>query len=96
MCLNLDSKISKKKSGYCLHAHHVQFSHKKLYGELQKIGLEPNKSKSIGALRIPDRYFFDFLRGYFDGDGCVYFKEHFAKDRNKKRPAAYENLPEVR
>ena len=32
----------------------------------------PNKSKILGALKIPDPYFFDFLRGSFDGDGSTY------------------------
>jgi 6-phosphofructokinase len=26
----------------------------------------------MGKLKIPDKYFFDFLRGCFDGDGCFY------------------------
>ena len=26
----------------------------------------------MGGLNIPDKYFFDFLRGSFDGDGCFY------------------------
>lgn len=34
---------------------------------------------------MPGEYLGDFVRGYFDGDGCVYFKKHFSKDRNKKR-----------
>lgn len=33
------------------------------------IGLTPNKSKTIGELLIPDKYFGDFLRGCLDGDG---------------------------
>ena len=32
----------------------------------------PNKSRVLGALIIPDKYFFDFLRGSFDGDGSFY------------------------
>ncbi|MEK7100592.1 MAG: hypothetical protein AAB921_00650, partial [Patescibacteria group bacterium] len=34
--------------------------------------LTPRKSLTIGALNIPDAFFFDFLRGVFDGDGCFY------------------------
>lgn len=36
---------------------------------MTSIGLSPNKSKTIGSLVIPDKYFPDFLRGYLDGDG---------------------------
>ena len=50
----------------------VQFSDSIFYSFLLQIGLTPHKSKSIGALDIPDTYFFDFLRGSFDGDGSTY------------------------
>lgn len=42
------------------------------YNWLLKIGLMPNKTKIIKDLKIPNKYFFDFLRGHFDGDGCFY------------------------
>lgn len=40
-----------------------------LYKFLLDIGMTPNKSLSLGSLKIPDEYFLDFLRGSFDGDG---------------------------
>ncbi len=50
----------------------VQFGDVTLYRFLLTVGLTPNKSKTINALRIPRNYFFDFLRGHLDGDGCTY------------------------
>ena len=50
----------------------VQFGDVSFYKWLLGIGLTPNKSKTIGQLKIPDEHFFDFLRGCFDGDGSVY------------------------
>src|SRR3989344_3497645 len=50
----------------------VQFGDVLFYRFLQTIGLMPNKSKIIGEIRIPKKYFFDFLRGSFDGDGSTY------------------------
>lgn len=50
----------------------VQFGDVLFYQFLMNIGLMPNKSKVIGAIMIPEPYFFDFLRGSFDGDGCTY------------------------
>jgi transposase len=38
---------------------------------LESIGLTPAKSKTIGPLKIPDKYFRDFMRGCIDGDGCI-------------------------
>jgi hypothetical protein len=37
-----------------------------------KNGLSPNKTKKMGELEIPDKFFLDFLRGHFDGDGSCY------------------------
>ncbi|MDO9231374.1 MAG: LAGLIDADG family homing endonuclease [bacterium] len=50
----------------------VQFGNVIFYRWLVDLGLFPNKSRTIEGLKIPDKYFFDFLRGYFDGDGCIY------------------------
>jgi len=50
----------------------VQWGDVTLYKFLTKVGLTSNKSLTIGELRLPDQYFFDFLRGHHDGDGCFY------------------------
>lgn len=42
------------------------------YEFLTSVGLTARKSLTIAELRIPKQYFFDFLRGTFDGDGCFY------------------------
>ena len=43
----------------------------------------PNKSKRIGSLKIPNKYFFDFLRGHIDGDGdfSVFWDSVYPKSR---------------
>lgn len=53
-----------------------------LYDSLIKLGLYPNKSLTITIPKIPKKYVRHFIRGYFDGDGCVYF-EH-GRGKNKK------------
>ena len=50
----------------------IQFGDVNFYKFLLSIGLMPNKSKILGEIKIPDKYFFDFLRGHFDGDGTFY------------------------
>jgi hypothetical protein len=50
----------------------VQFSDVNFYNFLFDIGLMPNKSKVLESIAIPNNYFFDFLRGDFDGDGTFY------------------------
>ncbi len=72
-CLGLKTKISYKTSGSSDRIYpRLQFSDVKLYRLFLDIGLHPNKSKTIGELKIPSRYFFHFLRGCFDGDGSIY------------------------
>jgi hypothetical protein len=71
--LHIKNKISTTYSGWKRsRAFRVQVGDVLFYNFLNSIGLTPNKSKTIGPLVIPDDYFFDFLRGLFDGDGCTY------------------------
>lgn len=73
-CLGLENKISKKISGYTGRKDyfHIQFGDVNFYKWCVDFGLMPNKSRALKNLKVPDNYFFDFLRGCFDGDGCIY------------------------
>ncbi|MBI5456848.1 hypothetical protein HY969_03845 [Candidatus Kaiserbacteria bacterium] len=66
-------------------AYRLQVGSIKMFNDLQKLGFTQKKSLTIKFPTIPDKYFSDFVRGYFDGDGNVYFKKHYAKDRKQKR-----------
>lgn len=72
-CLKIRMKIGKKKSGstnkYCSR---VQFGDIQFHTFLRRIGIFPRKSKTLTEIDIPEKYFFDFLRGHFDGDGSFY------------------------
>ena len=72
--LGINIHIGVKSNGYVKgrRYHVVQFSDVLFYKFLLDIGLMPNKSKIIGKVLIPDKYFVDFLRGEFDGDGCTH------------------------
>lgn len=50
----------------------IQFGDVLFCDFLKSIGFTSNKTKTIGKIDIPDKYFFDFLRGHMDGDGCTY------------------------
>lgn len=50
----------------------IQFGNVGFYKWLLGVGLTPRKSLTLGALRIPSKYFIDFARGCFDGDGTIY------------------------
>ncbi len=72
-CLKIKNKIGKTFSGYKGSvAYRVQFGGIDFVEFLESIGIGPAKSLTIGPLNIPDKYFFDFLRGCFDGDGYTH------------------------
>lgn len=73
-CLGIKKiKIGYKISGYTgKWCPRIQFGDINFYNFLLEIGLTPAKSKTLGSLKIPKKYFFDFLRGSFDGDGSIY------------------------
>jgi len=71
--LGANTKIGTKKSGSGNISYRAQLGNKQLYNFLVNIGLTPRKSKTIGAIKIPELYLNDFIRGHFDGDGTFYF-----------------------
>ena len=72
--LKLNNKIGRKSRGGETEKKYyvLQFGDITFYKFLLSIGLMPNKSKILSDLQIPNKYFFDFLRGHFDGDGYCY------------------------
>lgn len=73
-CLSLsDLKISKSFSGFKNSiTYRIQITDVMFYEFLKTIGLMHAKSLIIKKVDVPDLFFFDFLRGLFDGDGCSY------------------------
>ncbi len=69
--LDLHVKFGIKTSNYNGWGYHLSFSNVALYDFLVGTGLTPAKSLTIGEIDVPDEFYFDFLRGEFDGDGCV-------------------------
>jgi hypothetical protein len=70
--LHLAARLTPHVSGYgggpC---YCVAWGDRPFYDALLAIGLTPAKSRTLGALKIPDDYFADFLRGCIDGDGSI-------------------------
>lgn len=64
----------------------LQIGSKEVVKSLERFGIVQNKSLVIRFPKnIPRLYFGNFVRGYFDGDGCVYFKQHMVAKRKKMR-----------
>lgn len=45
---------------------------KLIYNDLLKLGVTPRKSLTISFPNIPLEFLSPFIRGYFDGDGCLH------------------------
>ncbi len=86
LALGSNHKISalkrtpRHKQGY-----QIQIGSKGLFYDLIALGLTPAKSNTLKLPSIPGRFVKDFIRGYFDGDGCVYFRHLKFADRKRKR-----------
>ena len=72
-CLDIKVTVGSSFSGYKkIKTWRVQFGDVIFHQWLMSIGIMPKKSKILGIIKIPQKYFIDFLRGCFDGDGCSY------------------------
>lgn len=49
----------------------LRIGNKVMYQDLVTLGIAPKKAKRIHIPSMPEQHFKFFVRGYFDGDGCV-------------------------
>jgi len=66
-----EHKIAKRESDTGCN-YRIQIGSREWFADLGTLGLFPNKTKRMQLPDIPARYFGDFVRGYFDGDGNVW------------------------
>jgi intein-encoded DNA endonuclease-like protein len=52
---------------------------KEIFNDLSDLGCTPNKSKRIEEPKIDSNYYNHFIRGYFDGDGCVSINHKYGR-----------------
>ncbi len=52
--------------------HRLQIGSIEMCNDLRKLGYYERKTKSLAVPNIPKKYFSQFVRGYFDGDGNVW------------------------
>ena len=50
----------------------LQIGSKEMCDDLRKLGVKEQKAHTMVLPNVPEKYFFDFVRGYFDGDGNVW------------------------
>lgn len=69
--IKLKNKVGIKYSGKGWRSYRIQIANKNLYDFLLSIGLTPKKSLNLKHLRVPRKYFLEFLRGLIDDDGGI-------------------------
>lgn len=52
--------------------HRLQIGSKEMVKDLAGLGIVPKKTNRLVLPEMPKKYFRDFVRGYFDGDGCIH------------------------
>lgn len=50
----------------------IQIGHQEICKDLLKLGIKPRKTYTQFIIKVPQKYFPDFVRGFFDGDGSAY------------------------
>jgi len=63
----------------------LQIGSKEWFADLLRLGFTQAKSNTLRFPEVPAEYLGHFVRGYFDGDGCVYFKLLKFADRKRRR-----------
>ncbi len=79
----IKNMIGKKYNSSKMISYRIQFSSIVFYKYLLKIGLKSNKSKSLNRIKVPKKYFNDFLRGVIDGDGNIQHWKHPQNGHNQ-------------
>lgn len=52
-------------------SYRLQIGSKEWFSDLLRLGFTPNKSLILAFPDVPETCIGDFVRGYFDGDGCA-------------------------
>ncbi len=71
--IEAEHKISKRdRHGNNKATYRLQIGSMEMCDDLRNLGFTENKTKNLVVPNVPNKFFSDFLRGYFDGDGNVW------------------------
>ena len=71
MLMNVDLQLIKYNNCYSF-----VISSKNIYRDIIALGGTPKKSLMLIFPKIPEKYIADFIRGYFDGDGSIFYAKN--------------------
>ncbi|MEK7089200.1 MAG: LAGLIDADG family homing endonuclease, partial [Patescibacteria group bacterium] len=72
IALKVKTKTGVAKSILGKNHYYIIFTDAPLHDFLNSAGIHPRKSRTIKNVKVPNKFFRDFLRGLFDGDGTFY------------------------
>ena len=70
-CLGRETRYRMARTRIGNPVYRIQFSDVALYRWLLSIDLTQRKSLTLGAIDVPDEFFFPLVRGLLDGDGTI-------------------------
>ena len=70
--LSLDCSISIKYNSQKMPYSQIQICNREMCEDLMSLGILPRKTSHLELIEVSEKYFPDFVRGFFDGDGTVY------------------------
>ena len=88
-CLGSSNLIYERKDGTGYQF--IIFS-KQIFNRLLTLGGIQCKSKKIRFPKVPSQYLADFIRGYFDGDGSVFYADYIHTKNKKPRHELRSNF----
>jgi hypothetical protein len=68
---------------FCKASYHLRIGSKEIFDDLNRLGVTPRKSLTLKFPKVPEPYLNHFIRGYFDGDGCVHVDTHQGKFKHR-------------
>jgi intein/homing endonuclease len=90
-CFNCNYRISRNQRPDGIDYQLILYS-KHLFQRLLALGGFRRKSKKVGFPQIPTQYLSDFIRGYFDGDGSVFYTTYIHTKTKKPRTELRSNF----
>jgi len=70
--LNSNYSLSIKYNSQGMPYSQIQICNREICKDLIGLGILPRKTSHLNPIKVPQKYFNSFVRGFFDGDGSVY------------------------
>jgi len=67
-----DCSLSIKYNSQKMPCYQIYFCNREICEDLMNLRILPRKTYNLNPIKVPNKYFSDFVRGFFDGDGTVY------------------------